>query len=82
MKEFSPNSDIDFPLPLHTCCDVCARKCVCECCHGHDREVVEQNIESEPADASLDISMPRSEKQQLMQALTSYRDSQCYILDG
>ncbi len=80
MREFSPSSDIECPLPPHNCCDICERECNCEDCCGRI------SSEQSPAAKQLRVevsSQPVSTDKQLRleQALLKYRDSQCHVLN-
>jgi len=67
MKEFDSSSTCIKPMPNHSCCDVCARTCVCIECNNHKQTPMLNNCRPSGHEPFV-IGHFSSEQQQVLKA--------------
>ena len=80
MQVFNSTDEIEIPSPVHRCCDVCEKECLCTTCStASPVPVFEDNpcALSETTHACDCEPLSRQQQNTLQQLLLVYRDGQC-----
>ncbi len=88
MKEFAAPDTVICPEPIHKCCDICQRECMCTECRpnlsfteSEMSEIIEQDDTLTTCPSSPVQEVKKGKNTQLHKALLDYRNELCKLTD-